>query len=99
MKILIASAALIVLTATPLSAKTIYYPREHCAEIISSEYSTGGGDTSFEMFEILCKSKDGQYTAFVASWTSAAGFFKLGRVFHEDVIKLVPHDGNKLKVD
>lgn len=85
--------------ASPALAKTIYYPREACAEIVSSEYSTGGGDTAFELFEILCKSKDGVYTSFITSWTSAAGYFGLGRVFHEEQINLVPYDANQLRVE
>lgn len=86
-------------TAVAANAKTIYYPQQACAEIISSEYSTGGGDTAVELFEILCKSEDGVYTSFITSWTSAAGFMGWGRVFHEERIDLVPYDGNSLRVD
>jgi hypothetical protein len=96
-KILI--AALIATFATSAGAKTIYYPAAACTEILSSEYSTGGGNTAWEMFEILCRDVDGKYTAFVTSWASVAGFLGFGRLAHEEVITLVPHNGNKLKVD
>lgn len=82
---------------TSASAKDILYPREACAEIVSSEYSTGGGDSAFEMFEILCKSDDGSYTTFVTSWTSVSGFLGLGRVAYESRINLIPYDGRELK--
>lgn len=78
---------------------TVYYPREHCAEIVSAEYSTGGGDSGIQMYEILCKSKDGKYTTFVTDWVSVAGLFGLGRLSYEEVINLVPYDGNTLKTE
>lgn len=83
-------------TVVAANGKTINYPRDACAEIVSSEYSTGGGDTAFELFEILCKSKDGTYTSFITSWTSAAGMLGWGRAFHETEINLVPYDGKEL---
>jgi hypothetical protein len=87
------------LLATAASARTVYYPQEACAEIVSSEYSTGGGDSSFELFEVLCKSAKGEYVALITSWTSAAGMFGFGRAFHETEIKLVPYDGTELKAE
>ena len=97
-KVFILSAAMSLLS-TAAMAKTIYYPEAACAEIVSSEYSTGGGDTAFELFEILCKSSDGKYTAFITSWTSAAGFLGFGRAFHEQQIDLVPYNGTELRSD
>lgn len=85
--------------ATPALGKTVYYPRESCAEIVSSEYSTGNGNSSLELFEILCKSDTGIYTSFITSWSSAAGLIGWGRVFHEERFDFVPYNGNKLKVD
>lgn len=99
MKQLLLTAAILLASTTPILAKTVYYPREACAEIVSSEYSTGGGDSSIEIFEILCKSADGKYTSFITSWGSAAGLLGWGRAFHEERIDLVPYDGDKLKVD
>lgn len=88
-------ATVLFFTATAASAKTLYYPEKYCSEILSSEYSTGGGDTAIEMFEILCKDSEGNYRAFVTSWGSAAGYFGFGRVFHEQVITLLPYDGEE----
>jgi hypothetical protein len=91
-------AAIFVVSATTANAKDILYPQEACAEIVSSEYSTGNGDTSWEQFEILCKSADGRYTSFITSWASAAGFLGFGRVAHETQINLIPYDGKDLRV-
>jgi hypothetical protein len=99
MKQLLSLTVAMSLLATASFARTIYYPQEACAEIMSSEYSTGGGDTAFELFEILCKSADGKYTAFITSWTSAAGFLGFGRAFHETQIDLIPYNGTELRSD
>ena len=96
-KILI--SALFTLIATAANAKTVYYPETACKEILSSEYSTGGGDSSWEMYEILCRDADGRYTTFVTSWASVAGFFGMGRVAYEETINLVPYNGTILKTE
>lgn len=92
-------AALFTMVATAANAKTVYYPETACKEILSSEYSTGGGDSSWEMFEILCRDADGKYTTFVTSWGSVAGFFGMGRIAYEEVITLVPYNGTTLKAE
>ena len=96
-KILI--SALFTLIATAANAKTVYYPEAACKEILSSEYSTGGGDSSWEMYEILCRDADGRYTTFVTSWASIAGFFGMGRIAYEETINLVPYNGTILKAE
>jgi hypothetical protein len=96
-KILI--SALFTLIATAANAKTVYYPEAACKEILSSEYSTGGGDSSWEMYEILCRDADGRYTTFVTSWASVAGFFGMGRIAYEETINLVPYNGTILKAE
>jgi hypothetical protein len=92
------AAAIFSIAATSASAKDILYPREACAEIMSAEYSTGGADTSWSQFEILCRSADGRYTVFVTSWATPAGFLGFGRVSHETQINLIPYDGRELRV-
>lgn len=99
MKKLLSLTAAMSLLATASFARTVYYPRESCAEIVSSEYSTAGGDSSFQLYEIMCKDKEGKYTTFITSWVSASSFFGLGRAFHETQIDLVPYDGQELKAD
>jgi hypothetical protein len=96
-KILI--SALFALVATTATAKTVYYPETACKEILSSEYSTGGGDSSWEMYEILCRDADGKYTTFVTSWMSVAGLFGMGRIAYEETIDLVPYNGTTLKAE
>ena len=92
-------AATAAMLATTASAKTVYYPKSSCDEIVSQEYSTGGGDKMFQILEILCKDESGKYTGFVATWGSAAGFFGMGRIASETRFDYVPYEGNKLKVD
>jgi hypothetical protein len=96
---LILSTVFAALIAAPASAKTVFYPKEYCAEILSSEYSTPGGDSSFNMFEILCKDASGNYRTFVASWGTVSGFLGLGRVAFDEVIELKPYDGKTLTAE
>ena len=96
---LIMSTVLAAVIAAPASAKTILYPKEYCAEILSSEYSTGGGDSSFNMFEILCKDASGNYRAFVTSWSTVSGFLGFGRISFDEVIELKPYDGKTLTAE
>lgn len=88
-----------ILAASQANAVTVYYPEAYCAEIVSSEYSTAGGDSSFQLYEIMCKDKEGKYTTFITSWVSASSFFGLGRAFHETRIDLVPYDGQELTTE
>lgn len=99
MKFMLATVTILAMTTGLANAKTIYYPATACAEIVSAEYSAGNGDTMFEQYEILCKSADGKYTSFIASWGSVAGAFGFGRAFAETEINLVPYDGSELKAD
>lgn len=97
-KILLASA--FVFAGAGLAvAETAYYPQVACAEIVSSEYSTGGGDSAYQMLEILCKDANGKYTTFVTNWMTAAGFLGIGRVFYVERFDYVPYDGTVLKVE
>lgn len=77
-------------------ARTVFYPARHCAEIVSQEYSTGGGNTGVQMLEILCKDSAGQYRGFVTSWGSLGGAFGLGRVSAVDRFDYVPSKGDVL---
>lgn len=95
MKYIIAAAFLV---ATPAGAFTVEYPVDKCVEIVSQEYSTGGGGTSFHMLEILCKDAEGRYTGFITSFGSAAGFFGFGRFDYPDSITYKPYSGDKLKI-
>lgn len=90
-------ASVLAMTATSAYARTVYYPKDACAEIVSSEYSTASGDSAIQLYEIMCKDANGKYTTFVTDWSSASSFFGLGRVFYEEVIELVPYDGDKLQ--
>ena len=96
MKNLITAVA--VIFAAPAYAETVYYPKDKCAEILSVEVSTGNGDSMINQIDVLCKDASGNYTAYVGSWTNAAGLFGWGRVNAPDVFNFVPYDGNKVEV-
>lgn len=85
------------LLAVPALADTrvarVFYPAEPCAEIVSQEYSTGGGNTSVQYLEILCRDEAGAYTGFVAKWSSAAGMLGLGRFTSIDRFDYAPRAG------
>jgi hypothetical protein len=83
MKKLFAAIALI-FAAFPVLAEervaTVFYPKDTCAEIISQEYSTGGGKSAFHVLEILCRDAEGNYTGLVDSWGSLTGAIGFGRI-------------------
>lgn len=100
MKSLTLAAILIATTSTAYAgSKMVYYPEKFCAEIVSQEYSTGGGETAIQYLEILCKSESGAYRGFVDSWGSAAGFLGLGRLAVPDQFIYVPYEGEELRVE
>lgn len=94
-------ATLLSIFAFPALAdsKTVYYPQEACDEILSQEYSTGGGDRIVQYLEILCKDSQGNYTGFVVSWGSVSGMLGLGRFTIPEKFTYVPYDGNTLMVE
>ena len=51
-------ASVLAMTATSTYARTVYYPKDACAEIVSSEYSTAGGDSAIQLYEIMSKYRD-----------------------------------------
>jgi len=68
-----------------------------CIQIVSSEYSTAGGDSTFQMLEIGCRTKNGGYVIYTDAVATAAGFFGMGRIGSVDKIVFVP--GKKDKMD
>jgi len=61
-----------------------------CKQIVSSEYSTGGGDKTFQMVEIGCRTADGGYVVYSDAVGSVSGFFGMGRIASYDKIGFVP---------
>lgn len=94
------TASVIAFAATTAHAdtKTVYYPEKACAQILSQEYSTGGGDTAFQYLEILCVDTNGHYHGFVASWVSVGGIFGVGRITMPDTFDYQPYNGNTLEI-
>lgn len=101
MKKVIYLAGIFAMFAFPVIAgtKTVYYPQDACDEIVSQEFSSGGGDTMWHYLEILCRSDDGTYTGFVASWGSVTGALGFGRISMPDRFDYVPYNGNELRVE
>jgi hypothetical protein len=79
--------------------ETINYPRAACTEIVSSDFSAPGGESSVNIYEILCKDSSGKYTTFTTTWQTAGSFFGLGRYTSPERIDLVPYDGNVLSIE
>ena len=99
-KLIFAGAAVVLATGTAAAdTKTVYYPESACAEIVSQEFSSGGGDTMRHYLEILCRNEQGVYTGFVARWGSAAGALGFGRIAVPDQFNYVPYDGHQLRVE
>jgi hypothetical protein len=100
MKQLLIGAAFVLVSATSVFAgtKTVLYPEQYCEQILSQEYSTGGGDTMWQMLEILCRDANGDYHGFAVSWGSAAGFLGIGRFAHVERFIYQPYSGNTLKI-
>jgi len=75
----------------------------HCpksCEPVSSEFSTGGGNKTFYILELLCKDKDtGQYTTYIAQHASVGGMLGFGRITAPDRIRYVEWDKDELKLD
>ena len=61
-----------------------------CKQIVSSEYSTGGGDKTFQMMEIGCRTSNGGYVIYTDSVATVSGFFGMGRIGAVNKIKFVP---------
>jgi hypothetical protein len=104
MKSILTTAALLVTLVSATTAQagektwTILYPKEHCAEIVSQEYSTGGGKTGIQSVEILCKDAEGNYNGFVGSKVSASGYLGFGRMTMPDRLVYKPYNGRTLEI-
>lgn len=65
-----------ILSAQALSAKCTV---PMSCEIISSEFSTGGGDKLLVLMEVDCKKADGTINKYIHQKASAAGLLGFGR--------------------
>ena len=65
----------LILFAQPVLAVShcmVKVPRE-CHQVMSSEFSSGGGDAVYYYYEVFCKRKNGTYKTFLATYTNTAG--------------------------
>jgi len=74
-----------------------YYP-EGC-EIISSEFSTGGGKKAFYIMELDCKLEDGSIIKYIDVEFSAAGMLNMGRISVPRKIVFKEHSKDELECD
>lgn len=74
-----------------------YYP-EGC-EIISSEFSTGGGKRALYVMELDCRQKDGSMVKYIDVEFSAAGMLNMGRISVPRKIVFKEHDKDELECD
>lgn len=97
--LLAASIAMFASAASAESVAVVKYPSYACVDIVSAEYSSGGGETMWHYLEILCKDDAGKYTGFTASWKAWSGLFGLGRQAIVDRFEYVPYDGDAMIVE
>lgn len=96
MKNILLSIPLIMLAGTAMADTTIVYPQDKCVEIVGTDYSAPGGDSSTYIFELLCKDAEGTHRVFVTTWKTTGAFFGLGRAAASTVITLEPGDVTNL---
>jgi len=75
------------------------YP-SYCVNIENDEYSTGGGDSIFEIMEVGCRTKDNIYVKYLVSNVLPGGFFGAGRLNFPVRILYVPDPNlrNRIKL-
>ena len=83
---------------TSAKAENICYYPEGC-EIISSEFSTGGGKKAFYIMELDCKLEDGSIVKYIDVEFSAAGMLNMGRISVPRKIVFKEHSKDELECD
>lgn len=99
MKNLLLALPLITLGSVAAAEETITYPKDACFEIVGTDYSTPGGDSSRYVFEMLCKDREGNHKVFVTSWATTGAFLGFGRASTNVTISLVPGNVTGLRKD
>ncbi len=79
------------------STAECYVPKE--CKIVSSEFSTGGGDKAFYITEVDCQQEDGMIVKYVDTEFSIGGLFGMGRISTPDKIIFKPREDDKDKLD
>lgn len=89
-------ASIVALFATPAIAETmtVVYPAKLCTEIVGSDFSSPGGDSSRYTFELMCKDETGAYRIFMTNWMTGSSFLGFSRAATPDVIRLVPSENS-----
>jgi hypothetical protein len=60
-----------------------------CLQIQGSEFSTGGGTSSIQYIEVDCNLEGGRYKKYIATMTSWAGAFGVGRAYMPKEMEIV----------
>jgi hypothetical protein len=84
----------------PISAGgvwTCYIPEK--GEIISSEFSTGGGEKAFLLIEVDIRFKDGKVIKYLDNKVSASGFLGFGRFTIPDRIEFKRWDKDAISLE
>lgn len=68
-----------------------------CEKIVDSEYSTGGGEKAFILYEVGCLDKNGKYVKYMTKMTSVSGMFGFGRWTIPEKITFVKSNVDKLE--
>lgn len=91
-KLVIAILLCLGIVLSAFTVEYVYYP-QNVKEIISAEYSTGGGDSMIIYVEVFCKMDDGTYRIFFAEKITASSFFNMSRLDLPDYIVLKKKEG------
>ena len=100
-KLFLSLSVITTLTATTALSEEIIvkYPEKYCDQILSQEYSTGGGKNPIQILEILCKDTEGNYRGLVTTMTSISGIFGFGRFTIPSAFIYKPYDGETLTLE
>ncbi len=72
------------------------YPNT-CRKIVSSEYSTGGGDKIVQYMEMDCVTENGSYIKYIDRIGSIGGAFGLGRFTQPNKVLFEPWRRDELQ--
>ncbi len=92
-----ALAALALVSTNAYADGVCLIPKD--CEIISSEFSTGGGEKALYIMEVDCKTTDGTVIKYLSTEVSAGGLLGMGRLAMPRKIVFKKDDRDNLECD
>jgi len=87
MKRFVIALAAVPLMCSAAFADIVILPKE-CLEVVSSEFSTGNGDSAFFQLEVMCRTGEQSWSIYTAEKGSVAGLFGMGRISQPKEIRI-----------